>query len=182
MQTLIRDPLAELPPSIIEANRDRQERLARLGRPSVRAPVRIAIREDVVTDTSINVHACTGQVVIVSEHLVEEAKAIFERVGIGNVTIAAVQRAVAGHFGFSREQFLAHRRHAPLVRARQTAMFLAKEFTLKSLPEIGRAFGGMDHTTILHGVRQVQRRLNRDAAFVAVVDELRQKIRTRAQA
>jgi chromosomal replication initiation ATPase DnaA len=182
MQTLIRDPLAELPSSVIKANRERQERLARLGRPAARPPVRIAIHEDVAADTSIKVVACTGQVVIVSDHLVEEAKAVFERIGIDKVTIAAVQRAVAGHFGLSREQFLAQRRHAPLVHARQTAMFLAKEFTLKSLPEIGRAFGGMDHTTILHGIRQVQRRLDRDAAFGATVDELRQKIRRRAQA
>ena len=64
--------------------------------------------------------------------------------------------ATAQHYKFSMSEMLATRRFAPIVRARQVAMHLAKTLTMRSLPEIGRRFGGMDHTTILHAVRKIE--------------------------
>lgn len=72
-----------------------------------------------------------------------------------HVTIRAIQRAVSDHFEMSVTEMLANRRNAPVVRIRQMAIYLCKELTGKSLPDIGRRFGGKDHTTILHAIRRV---------------------------
>lgn len=61
----------------------------------------------------------------------------------------------ARHFKVSRADIKSARRTAEIVRPRQIAMFLAKTVTLRSLPEIGRRFGGRDHTTVLHAVRKI---------------------------
>lgn len=66
-------------------------------------------------------------------------------------------RATCLHFGMQRSQLLSSRRTKQLVRRRQIAMFLSRELTPCSLPEIGRRFGGRDHTTILYACRTVER-------------------------
>ena len=72
------------------------------------------------------------------------------------VKIEDIQRAVARHYNVSRADMLSSRRTANVVRPRQIAMYLAKTLTLRSLPEIGRRFGGRDHTTVLHAVRKIE--------------------------
>jgi chromosomal replication initiation ATPase DnaA len=69
-------------------------------------------------------------------------------------TIADVQRQIALEFGITRDDLLSARRTREVVRPRQIAMAVAKALTLHSLPEIGRRFGGRDHTTVLHAVRK----------------------------
>ena len=69
------------------------------------------------------------------------------------VKIEDIQRVVARQYNVSRSDLLSSRRTANVVRPRQVAMYLAKTLTLRSLPEIGRRFGGRDHTTVLHAVR-----------------------------
>jgi hypothetical protein len=76
-----------------------------------------------------------------------------------------IQRAVALHYKIERDDLLSHRRTAPVMLPRQVAMYLAKRLTLKSLPEIGRRFGGRDHTTILHAVRKIGGLVKRDMSF-----------------
>jgi chromosomal replication initiator protein len=78
------------------------------------------------------------------------------------VKIEDIQKLVATHFNVSRADILSSRRTATVVRPRQIAMFLAKVLTLRSLPEIGRRFGGRDHTTVLHAVRKIEGLANLD--------------------
>jgi chromosomal replication initiator protein len=72
------------------------------------------------------------------------------------VKIEDIQKLVASHFNVSRADILSSRRTANVVRPRQIAMYLSKVLTLRSLPEIGRRFGGRDHTTVLHAVRKIE--------------------------
>ena len=72
------------------------------------------------------------------------------------VKIEDIQKLVASHYSVSRADILSSRRTAAVVKPRQVAMFLAKMLTLRSLPEIGRRFGGRDHTTVLHAVRKIE--------------------------
>ncbi|MBX9760698.1 MAG: chromosomal replication initiator protein DnaA [Beijerinckiaceae bacterium] len=72
------------------------------------------------------------------------------------VKIEDIQKLVASHYSISRPDILSSRRTATVVRPRQIAMYLSKVLTLRSLPEIGRRFGGRDHTTVLHAVRKIE--------------------------
>ena len=72
------------------------------------------------------------------------------------VKIDDIQKLVAAHYNVNRSDILSQRRSANVVRPRQIAMYLAKVMTLRSLPEIGRRFGGRDHTTVLHAVRKME--------------------------
>lgn len=71
------------------------------------------------------------------------------------IKIEDVQRLVARRYNVTRADLLSSRRTADIVRPRQVAMYLAKTMTHRSLPEIGRRFGGRDHTTVLHAVRKI---------------------------
>jgi chromosomal replication initiator protein len=72
------------------------------------------------------------------------------------VTIDEIQRKVAEYYNIRLAEMLSDRRARNIVRPRQIAMFLSKEMTKNSLPEIGRRFGGRDHTTVMHGIRKVE--------------------------
>ena len=80
------------------------------------------------------------------------------------VKIEDIQKLVATHYNVSRADILSERRTAAVVKPRQIAMYLSKVLTLRSLPEIGRRFGGRDHTTVLHAVRKIERRSGEDHA------------------
>jgi len=75
--------------------------------------------------------------------------------GKPNPSVTRIQEVVARQYGVSRFDLLSSRRTANIVRPRQVAMYLCKTLTLRSLPEIGRRFGGRDHTTVLHAVRKI---------------------------
>jgi chromosomal replication initiator protein len=79
------------------------------------------------------------------------------------VKIEDIQKLVATHFNVSRADILSSRRTANVVRPRQIAMYLSKTMTLRSLPEIGRRFGGRDHTTVLHAVRKIEGLVSNDS-------------------
>ncbi len=70
--------------------------------------------------------------------------------------IEDIQRIVARHYNVSKTELLSNRRTRTIVKPRQIAMYLAKVMTPRSLPEIGRRFGGRDHTTVLHAVRKIE--------------------------
>ena len=72
------------------------------------------------------------------------------------VTIEAIQVCVAKHFGIRIEDMHSPRRAIEVARPRQVAMFLSKQLTTRSLPQIGRMFGGRDHTTVMHAVRRIE--------------------------
>ena len=89
------------------------------------------------------------------------------------VKIEDIQRVVARQYNVSRSDLLSSRRTANVVRPRQVAMYLAKTLTLRSLPEIGRRFGGRDHTTVLHAVRKIEALVGKDTTLADEVELLK---------
>jgi chromosomal replication initiator protein len=89
------------------------------------------------------------------------------------VKIEDIQRVVARQYNVSRSDLLSSRRTANVVRPRQVAMYLSKTLTLRSLPEIGRRFGGRDHTTVLHAVRKIEALVGKDPVLADEVDLLK---------
>lgn len=77
-----------------------------------------------------------------------------------HVRIMEIQKIVASVYGLTLHEIMSARRMVSVVRPRQEAMWLAKRFTRHSLPEIGRQFGGRDHTTVLHAVRKIEHLLS----------------------
>lgn len=92
------------------------------------------------------------------------------------VKIEDIQKLVASRYNVSRSDILSERRTAAVVRPRQIAMYLAKVLTLRSLPEIGRRFGGRDHTTVLHAVRKIEKALNEDVTLSDEVELLKRML------
>jgi chromosomal replication initiator protein len=92
------------------------------------------------------------------------------------VRIEDIQRIVARQYNVSRADLLSSRRTANVVRPRQVAMYLAKVLTLRSLPEIGRRFGGRDHTTVLHAVRKIENLAGNDSTFAEEIEALKRQL------
>jgi chromosomal replication initiator protein len=92
------------------------------------------------------------------------------------VRIEDIQRVVARQYNVSRADLLSSRRTANVVRPRQVAMYLAKVLTLRSLPEIGRRFGGRDHTTVLHAVRKIEALAGSDTALAEEIEGLKRQL------
>src|SRR5579863_6802930 len=92
------------------------------------------------------------------------------------VRIEDIQRVVARQYNVSRADLLSSRRTANVVRPRQVAMYLAKVLTLRSLPEIGRRFGGRDHTTVLHAVRKIEALVARDVSLSEEIESLKRQL------
>ena len=78
------------------------------------------------------------------------------RGGERRVTVDDIQKATSEHFGLKQADLISERRTRAVARPRQAAMWLVKQFTTRSLPDIGRRFGGRDHTTVLHAVRRIE--------------------------
>ncbi len=94
------------------------------------------------------------------------------------VTIDEIQRRVAEHFNIRFADMASARRTRSVARPRQVAMYLAKTLTSRSLPEIGRKFGGRDHTTVLHAVKKVEELRATDQNFAEDVELLRRMLET----
>ena len=92
------------------------------------------------------------------------------------VKIEDIQKLVANHYHVSRADLLSARRTATVVLPRQIAMYLSKSLTLRSLPEIGRRFGGRDHTTVLHAVRKIEALSGKQAALAEDLELLRRML------
>ncbi len=92
------------------------------------------------------------------------------------VKIEDIQRVVARQYNVSRADLLSSRRTANVVRPRQVAMYLAKTLTLRSLPEIGRRFGGRDHTTVLHAVRKIEGLVGADTMLADEIEVLKRQL------
>jgi len=85
------------------------------------------------------------------------------------ITIEEIQRRVCEHYRIRQAEMSSARRAREVARPRQVAMYLAKQLTPRSLPEIGRRFGGRDHTTVIHAVRQIEKLRQTDAELDADV-------------
>jgi chromosomal replication initiator protein len=88
------------------------------------------------------------------------------------ITIEEIQRKVAEHYNVRLSDMIGPKRVRTIARPRQVAMYIAKRKTTRSLPEIGRRFGGRDHTTIMHGIRKIEELLESDPQMVEDVDLL----------
>ncbi len=94
------------------------------------------------------------------------------------VTIEEIQKRVAEHFNIRVADMHSARRARAVARPRQVAMYLSKQLTARSLPEIGRRFGGRDHTTVMHAVRKVEELISLDNGFAEDVELLRRMLET----
>jgi len=92
------------------------------------------------------------------------------------VTIDLIQTIVCKFFKISKNEMLSSRRSRYLVRPRQTAIYLTKILTSKSLPEIGREFSNRDHTTIIHSVKTIEKLKEKDLGMVENINKLKNQI------
>ena len=93
------------------------------------------------------------------------------------VTVDMIQKTVAEHYSLKQADLISERRARAVARPRQVAMWLAKQITTRSLPDIGRRFGGRDHTTVLHAVRRIEALKADDPVLARDVDVLLRKLR-----
>jgi chromosomal replication initiator protein len=93
------------------------------------------------------------------------------------ITIDEIQRKVAEHYTLRLTDMHSARRSRNVARPRQVAMYLCKKLTPRSLPEIGRKFGGRDHTTVMHAVRKIEELVDGDIAFADEVKALTSKLK-----
>jgi chromosomal replication initiator protein len=92
------------------------------------------------------------------------------------ITIEEIQKAVVAHYSLKLADMQSKRRSRVVARPRQVAMYLAKQLTPRSLPEIGRRFGGRDHTTVMHAVKKVEELLGEDDGLARDVETLRRRL------
>nr|WP_245620044.1 chromosomal replication initiator protein DnaA [Phenylobacterium immobile] len=93
------------------------------------------------------------------------------------VTVDQIQKTVAEHYQLKQADLTSERRARAVARPRQVAMWLAKQITTRSLPDIGRRFGGRDHTTVLHAVRRIEALKAEDPVIARDVEVLLRKLR-----
>ena len=94
-----------------------------------------------------------------------------------SLTLAQVLDITARHHGLSVEDLIGPRRNGPLNQARQIAMYLARELTDFSLPKIGNAFGGRDHTTVIHAHERVVQQMQKDPELQNIIRQLTERIK-----
>ncbi len=92
------------------------------------------------------------------------------------VTVEEIQRKVSEHYNIRLSDLLGPRRVRNIARPRQVAMYLSKQLTSRSLPEIGRRFGNRDHTTVMHGVRRIEELKATDHQMAEDVEMLRRAL------
>ena len=99
------------------------------------------------------------------------------RGGERRLTVDDIQKATAEHFGLKPADLISPCRARAVARPRQAAMWLVKQFTTRSLPDIGNRFGGRDHTTVLHAVRRIEELRVTDAQLARDLEILTRKLR-----
>jgi hypothetical protein len=90
--------------------------------------------------------------------------------------VSHIQATVAAYYKVQPSSMVSQRRSREIAYPRQVAMYLAAELTPKSLPAIGRYFGGRDHTTVMHAIRAVRERMENDAELALDVEALRERL------
>jgi chromosomal replication initiator protein len=106
----------------------------------------------------------------IAENIVRD---LFQGVEPRRIKIEDILRIISRHFGVSKGDLLSQRRHRSVVWPRQIGMYLAKQLTHRSLPEIGRRFGNRDHTTVLHAIRKIEGVIAGDAGLRDEIEELK---------
>lgn len=171
--------ICRVPDIALAFHRARKERLKRIAAravmpvvvPPVVAPPPLPAPEEQPSVCIINRF---GRV----EHLSDDAiREINERIrAIRPISIATIQTEVCKAHGITREIMLGKIRTVPLTLSRHIAIYLSKQLTPFGLPEIGRRFGGRDHTTVLHAIRRISQIMREDSAFAAEIERLTSSI------
>src|SRR5215211_7277138 len=157
---------------IIERHRSASKRdLTPTAEPKLDARLINVIRSEVATQVDAALPRIINEVVT---RRVEELAAGREP---RPIAIADIQRIVAAAYGCKRRDVLGERRTASVGRPRQIGMFIAKRLTHRSRSEIGRRFGGRDHTTVLHALNKIERLVETDPAVNAEIAALETAIR-----
>ncbi len=116
-----------------------------------------------------------------SDMTLDEAETILRphlaKSGDKRITVDEIQKATSEHFGLKQSDLLCERRTRAIARPRQMAMYLAKTLTTRSYPDIGRRFGGRDHTTVLHAVRRIEQLKTEDAAIALDIEAITRKLK-----
>jgi chromosomal replication initiator protein len=105
--------------------------------------------------------------------VVQDCLADILRASDRKVTIDEIQRKVAEHYNVRLSDLVGPKRVRTIARPRQVAMYLAKQLTTRSLPDIGRRFGGRDHTTIMHGIKKIEELMATDSQLADDIQMLR---------
>ena len=167
--------------------RNRIEALARLG--VVSGEARAEVLEHLVDRTPGSMRELEGAVntlaavagARLSSLSVDEVQALLGSALRGGperrITVDEIQKTVADHFSLKQADLLSERRTRAVARPRQIAMWLCKQHTTRSYPDIGRRFGGRDHTTVLHGVRKIEELMAQDDQIARDVEALTRKLR-----
>ena len=108
----------------------------------------------------------------------QECLADILRTNDRKISIDDIQRKVAEHYNIRLADMVGPKRARNIARPRQIAMYLSKQLTSRSLPEIGRRFGGRDHTTIMHGIRKIEELLSEDKTIAEDVAMLKRLLET----
>jgi len=167
--------------------RNRIEALARLG--VVSGEVQAEVLEHLVDSTPGSMRELEGAVntlaavagARLSALSVDETQVLLGSALRGGperrITVDEIQKTVADHFSLKQADLLSERRTRAVARPRQIAMWLCKQHTTRSYPDIGRRFGGRDHTTVLHGVRKIEELMGLDDQIARDVETLTRKLR-----
>jgi chromosomal replication initiator protein len=145
-----RDVLELLAERLTESGRELEGAITRLHATwqYMRTPIRLDIAETIVRD-------------------------LVQGIEPRRIKIEDILKIVSRHFGVSKGDILSQRRHRSVVWPRQIGMYLAKQLTSRSLPEIGRRFGNRDHTTVLHAIRKIDNEINNSARLKDEIEELK---------
>ncbi len=108
--------------------------------------------------------------------LTQDCLADILRASDRKVTIEEIQRKVGEHYNIRLSDLIGPKRVRTIARPRQVAMYLSKHLTSRSLPEIGRRFGGRDHTTVMHGVRRIEELKTQDGQIAEDLELLRRAL------
>jgi chromosomal replication initiator protein len=92
------------------------------------------------------------------------------------ITIPLIQEAVANFFNVTVQDLNGKKRNKEIVVPRQIAMYIARELTQDSLPQIGRAFGGKDHTTVMHSTEKIENAIENDSILAEQVQKIREEL------
>ena len=112
----------------------------------------------------------------VTLELAQDCLADVLRASERKISIEEIQRRVAEHYNIRLAEMIGPKRLRNFARPRQVAMYLCKQMTSRSLPEIGRRFGGRDHTTVMHGVKRIEELRNQDAQIAEDLEILRRTL------
>ncbi len=112
----------------------------------------------------------------ISMELTQDCLADVLRASERKITVEEIQRRVADHYNIRLSDMIGPKRLRSYARPRQVAMYLSKQLTSRSLPEIGRRFGGRDHTTVMHGVRRIEELKSSDGQIAEDIELLRRSL------